>query len=222
MNYKYGNAIVLGLLLATISMSKVATAALVTYNISVNYGDVARDDWGLSFEGTVIIDTEEDMQFGTYSVDGNDWVDYELIVNLDGDRTDFDANDYAVGVGTRNGLIHRFKFDVVFDQDYNIKYADFGLGGRGSDMEFEVLWDIGCGMEWDPRKPKSDCNRADQWRLTTGMFAPRKTPITFGLELIDVVGGETDPIVTVPVPYVLTIFALGLIGLASRRFKKQS
>lgn len=219
MNYKYGNAIILGLFLATLSMSKVASAALIKYEIAAFTENYGSNHWDVSFSGSVIIDSTTADSDGFYKVDESGFSDYSLKYWYDGD--DF-SNSSTLGFPQQVDLT--FGLSVIFNTDVSWSYARFSANGATDDVKsvFDIDVLVGCTAQELRLKGSAYCSGYESFsakHVVGGDLGVRGITWTVREENLGVVRG---PVGLVPEPYTVSIFILGIIGLATRRFIKQS
>ena len=220
MNYKYGNAIVLGLFLATLSMSKVASAALIEYEIAAYTENYGENFWDVSFRGAVIIDSTTADIDGFYAVDESGFSDYSLKYWYDGD--DY---SYSSILGFPPEIDFTFTLNVIFNPDHSWSYASFDADGNTDTdgFAFNLKVYVGCtGQDLQLRGNDYCQNKEEGWVIATDenfMFDIHGVSWSVVDDYEDALNG---PVILVPEPYTVSIFVLGIIGLATRRFIKQS
>lgn len=222
MKFKFLHAAITSCIISVLSFANTANAGLIVSGIQENvaYSDVINVwDWDLLYRG----DYSESVSFDTV-FDGHQ--DYVMLGAINGnsneiallaaiswaDFTTFTARDVT---NEANGALwYNNGASLGFTQlntTINQNSADYGTTGS-----YRLSWHThdftGQGG------PNDDYSVAASW-IGAGYRAGDVTGLNYSTQWDRVVFTTNAP-VGVPEPSTLAIFALGVIGLASRRFKK--
>jgi len=196
MNYKFLNTAIIGLILSISSLINVANAGLITYEISTN-------TWIYSGFSKTNVGNYKYTGFGVLANDGGTKIG-------GGSHFLWNAGITGGGVGTYNWTDYS---DYYFPIGYQIEV----IGAKWTNIEVRSN-NQGEGVFGYQHLSNTQLigTQIANGTVLDGVF-------TFGsagsYATWSYVANSTNQ---VPEPSTLAIFALGMIGLASRRFKKQS
>ena len=116
----------------------------------------------------------------------------------------YDFVNYVGYVDLASGFLDDGMFSALFGVDPIITSGEFHIATLTFDILAEGISSVNVAQGWD-------------------LFGPQPYFDPMGTEITNVtyIGNIVDTSVNIPEPSTLAIFALGMMGLASRRFKKK-
>jgi hypothetical protein len=229
MNKIFSNLIKSMLLIA--SFSQVANAELITFDWTAQCYDCNTQEIGVitgiedqvTVNGQVIL---QDYTFGDALLDSN-IVSFSYSGSLHIEPfTILNLNDGFDDIQNINGFINEdLSFDISFDFDklfqYEIAVDSNGnpLIGEYSEEEFYSLFDHTEIVE-SAYNIAVDYDISGDWSYSVSGFGIPEQVYDFGTGAT--IALQSNGVTDVPEPSTLAIFALGMMGLASRKFKKNA
>jgi|TARA_R110002060_G_C2115569_1_gene98405 hypothetical protein len=222
MKFKFLNKAIAGLMLSVLGFVNVANASLIVSGIQENvlYSDVTDVwDWDLLYRG----DYSETVSFDTMF---NGHQDYVMLGAINGDSReiallaaisweDFITHTALNTTNESNGALW-------YNNGGSLGFTELGTTINQSSGDFETTGSYRLSWHTHDFLNNQSADYSTSASLVSGGYrAGDVVGLNFSTVWDRVIFTANAP-VDVPEPSTLAIFALGMIGLASRRFKKQS